>query len=210
MMTETLAPSEDRYVHLRTYATAQKQTTVERLKQAITRLEAEKRPVNTFTIKEVSGLDYMAYYRNHEAYALFQEHSTHLREAREKELAKHRITRASSKHMLAKDREAPYRVTVSPRNPMLDYKKSRLVALVNESRQECDQAKQRAKAEIAQLTQRHEAQYAQLQDRYSKLLQDHMQCGLTIMRLEAQIAESQAFIDGLRSSLRREEFDTNS
>jgi hypothetical protein len=39
--------------------------------------------VNTFTIKEVSGMDYMAYYRNREAFQLFQEHSTHLRKERE-------------------------------------------------------------------------------------------------------------------------------
>jgi len=52
------------YAHLHANAAAQKQTTVDRLSQAITQLEAEGRPVNTFTIKEVNGLDYMVYYRN--------------------------------------------------------------------------------------------------------------------------------------------------
>src|SRR5258708_35067653 len=80
--------SEDRYAHLRASAAAQKQTTVDGLRQAITQLEADGRPVNTFTIKEVSGLDYMAYYRNREAFQLFQEHSTHLRKEREQAQAK--------------------------------------------------------------------------------------------------------------------------
>src|SRR6266700_4925191 len=80
--------SNDPYAHLRANAAAQKQVTVDRLRQAITQLEAEGRPVNTFTIKEVSGMDYMAYYRNREAFQLFQEHSTHLRKEREREQAK--------------------------------------------------------------------------------------------------------------------------
>ena len=65
--------SDDPYAHLRANASAQKQTTVDRLRRAITQLEAEGHPVNTFTIKEVSGLDYMAYYREsfHEATRAF-------------------------------------------------------------------------------------------------------------------------------------------
>src|SRR2546425_12696184 len=63
-------------------------TQPDRLARAIAQLEAEHRPVNTFTVKEVSGLDYMAYYRNREAFQLFQEHSTHLRKKREQEQAK--------------------------------------------------------------------------------------------------------------------------
>ena len=80
--------SDDPYAHLRANAAAQKQTTVNRLSKAIAQLEAEGRPVNTFTIKEVSGMDYMIYYRNREAFQLFQEHSTHLRREREQEQAK--------------------------------------------------------------------------------------------------------------------------
>ncbi len=87
-MTEASTPSEDRLAHLRGLAAARKQATVTRLKQAIETLEAEGRPVNTFTIKEASGMDYMVYYRNREAFALFQQHSTHLRKEREKEHTK--------------------------------------------------------------------------------------------------------------------------
>lgn len=205
-MAKTPTASNDRYEHLRNYATAQKQATVERLRQAISRLEAEGRPVSTFTIKEVSGLDYMAYYRNREACALFREHSTHLRKACQKQLAKRQAARAPSKCTPAQEREAVHAGGTAHRDPMLDYKKPRLLALVYEARQERDQARQGAQAERAQLTQRYKAEYAQLQQRYQGLLQDHMQCGLTIARLEAQIVESQAFIDRLRSSLRSEEF----
>jgi len=53
--------SDDQYGHLRAFAASQKQTTVERLKQAITQLEAEGRPVNTFTIR--SQLTRSRYYR---------------------------------------------------------------------------------------------------------------------------------------------------
>src|ERR1700692_1108541 len=84
--------SGDPYAHLRANAAAQKQATVNRLSKAIAQLEAEGRPVNTFTIKEVSGMDYMAYYRNREAFQLFQEHSTHLRKERERTQAKHQVT----------------------------------------------------------------------------------------------------------------------
>jgi hypothetical protein len=89
-MTETPSPAKDRYVHLRAHAARQKQATLDRLKQAITQLEQEKRPVTTFTIKEMSGLDYMAYYRNAEALALFRRHSTYLRKERQKKQSKRR------------------------------------------------------------------------------------------------------------------------
>src|SRR2546422_10841877 len=90
-MTKTPSPSEDSYAYLRANAAAQKQRTVDRLSQAITQLEAEGRPVNTFTIKEVSGMDYMVYYRNREAFQLFQEHSTHLRKEREQAQVKRQM-----------------------------------------------------------------------------------------------------------------------
>src|SRR6266550_6278002 len=92
-MTEMPTPSEDRYAHLRAYAARQKQTTLDRLEQAIAQLEREGRPVTTFTIREASGLDYMAYYRNPEALALFRRHSTHLRKEREIKRSRRKSTR---------------------------------------------------------------------------------------------------------------------
>ena len=204
-MTEKTTSSEDRYTHLRAYAATQKQTTVDRLSQAITLLEAESRPVNTFTIKEVSGLDYMAYYRNREAFQLFQEHSTHLRREREQEQAKRQAASRVSKRKRGKERETPRAVKVSPRDPLLDYKRPRLVELLHEARAERDEAKRQVKAERAEGEQRAQAERIELEQRYHKLLQEHMQCGVKIARLEAELAEFRAFMERYRSSLQREE-----
>ena len=70
-----------------------------------------------------------------------------------------------------------------PRAPLLNYKKPRLVADLRAARGEREQMEQR----------------------YHLLLQEHMQSGLTIARLEAQVAEYLAFMQRFRSSLRREE-----
>ena len=105
MMAKISSSSGDEYAHLRANAAAQKQTTVDRLRQAIAQLEVEGRPVNTFTIKEVGGLDYMTYYRNREAFQLFQEHSTHLRKEREQEQAKRQATSRTSKEKEERDKK---------------------------------------------------------------------------------------------------------
>lgn len=174
-MVEKTNPSENRYAHLRDYATKQKRATVDRLKQAITQLEKDLRPVTTFTIKEISGLDYMAYYRNAEALALFRHHSTHLRKERQKEHSRRKGTRGSTPEQLERQ--------VSSRDPLLNYKKSRLVAELRLAR----------------------AKLEQMEQHYQILLQEHMPCGLTIARLETQLAEHQAFLDRFRLSLRKEE-----
>jgi hypothetical protein len=178
-MSEQRSSSEERYAHLRANAAAQKQATVDRLSQAIATLKAEGRPVNTFTIKEVSGLDYMSYYRNADALALFRTHSTHLRRDREKEQAKRRQSRQKQ----SRQEEAIHAVQVEPRDRLLNYKKPELAA----------------KLRVAQ------AEREQMEQRYRALLQEHMQFGLTITRLEAQLAEHLAFMDRFRSSLKQEE-----
>src|SRR6266699_1139442 len=113
------------------------------------------------------GNPYMAYYRNAEALALFRIRSTHLRNEREKERAKRR----QSRHKPSKQEEAIHEVKVEPRDRLLNYKKTELVA----------------KLRTAQ------AEREQMEQRYHALLQEHMQCGLTITRLEAQLAEHLAF-----------------
>jgi len=198
-------PAEDRYAHLRANAATQRQAVVNRLTRAITQLETENRPVNTFTIKEVSGLDYMAYYRNREAFQLFQEHSTYLRKKREQEQAKHQAASRASKRRTGKGQATPRAPEVAPRDPLLDYKRPRLVELLQEARVERDEAKRQVKAERAESEQRAQAERADLERRYSKLLQDHTQCGLTIARLEAELAKFRMFMEGYRSSLQREE-----
>ena len=195
--------SDDPYAHLRANAAAQKQTTIDRLRKAIAQLEAEGRPVNTFTIKEVSGMDYMIYYRNREAFQLFQERSTHLRREREQEQAKRQAASSGRSRKPKKGQAASHVVKVSPRDPLLDYKRPRLVELLHETRAERDEAKRQLKAERSENEQRTQAACADLEQRYHKLLQEHMSCGITIAKLEAQVAEYLAFMERFRSALQR-------
>ncbi len=197
--------SGDPYAHLRANAAAQKQTTIGRLSKAITQLEAEGRPVTTFTIKEVSGLDYMAYYRNREAFQLFQEHSTHLRREREQAQEKRQAASRGKPRKTRKGQAASHAVKVSPRDPLLDYKRPRLVELLHEARAERDEARRQLRTERVKAEQHVQAEQAELEQRYHKLLQEHMQCGITIAKLEAQVAEYLAFMERFRSSLQREE-----
>jgi hypothetical protein len=198
-------PSGDPYAHLRAIAAVQKQTTVDRLRQAIKQLEAEGRPVNTFTIREISGLDYMTYYRNREAFQLFQEHSTHLRKEREQEQAKHQEASRSNTRKRRKGQAAVHMGQVSPRDPLLDYKCPRLVELLREARAERDEVKRQLKTEQVEAEQRARAERDDLEQRYRKLLQEHMYCGVNIARLEAELAQFRMYMEGYRSSLQREE-----
>ena len=200
MMTDTAPAATDRTTRLRAYAAVRKQETVKRLQQAIAQLEADGRPVNTFTIKEVSSLDYMAYYRNREAFALFQEHSTHLRQKRaEKQMKKQAGDGQPKRKNTREDVEALQAFNVSPRDRRLDYKRPRLVELLQET-----------EAELVAIKEHSQAEYAELEQRYSRLLQEHMHCGLRIARLEAQVAEHLAFMDRYRSALQREEHGSQS
>ena len=197
--------SGDPYVHLRANAATQKQATVDRLSKAIAQLEAEGRLVNIFTIKEVSGMDYMVYYRNREAFQLFQEHSTHLRKEREQEEAKQKTVSRGKRRKPRKGQTAAYMVKVSPRDPLLDYKRPRLVELLHEAQTERDEAKRQLRTERVEAEQRAQAERVELEQRYHKLLQEHTGCGVTIAKLEAQVAEYLAFMDRFRTALQREE-----
>jgi hypothetical protein len=178
-MKDAKSLDQDRYVHLRANAAAQRQATVNRLSKAITQLESEKRPITTFTIKEVSGLDYMSYYRNSEALALFRTHSTHLRKEREKEQTRQR----RSKRKTMKPDGTLHQVKAEPRDPLLAYKKPDLVAKLQATRIEYDQMVQN----------------------YQTLLQEHMRSATVIAKLEAQLAEYKAFMQRFRTALRDEE-----
>lgn len=197
--------SGDPYAHLRAKAAAQKRETVDRLSKAITQLEADGRPVNTFTIKEVGGLDYMAYYRNREAFQLFQEHSTHLRKEREQAQAKQKTASRGSSRRPRRSQATTHTVKVSPRDPLLDYKRPRLVELLHEARAERDEAKRQLRTERIEAEQHTQIERAELEQRYHKLLQEHIGCGVKIARLEAELAQFRVFMEGYRSSLQREE-----
>src|SRR6266704_723212 len=103
----------------------------------------------------------------------------HLRNAREKAQAKRR---RSWRQRSGPD-PVPQEVTISSRDPLFNYKKPRLVAELRAAQAQRDQTEQH----------------------YSQLLQEQMQSGLTIARLEAQLAEYLAFMERFRASLQREE-----
>src|SRR5271165_3892001 len=62
-------------------------------------------------------------YRNLEAFQIFQEHSTHLRKEREQEQAKRQVVNRGGSRKQRKDQTATHAVKVSPRDPLLDYKR---------------------------------------------------------------------------------------
>lgn len=96
-------------------------------------------------------------------------------------------------------------VKVSPRDPLLDYKRPRLVELLHETQAERDEARRQLRTERVEAELRAQAERTGLEQRYHKLLQEHMCCGIMIARLEAQVAEYLAFMERFRSSLQQEE-----
>jgi len=101
--------SEQQLAGLRTHAVAQKQNTIDRLRSAITALEAQHQPISARTIYEECGLEYASIRRNPEALLLYQQHSTFMKQKRKRAKA------------LPPDRP-------SPRDSLLAYKKVDLVA----------------------------------------------------------------------------------
>ena len=77
---------------------------------------------------------------------------------------------------------------VSSRDPLLHYKKPRLVAKLRAAR----------------------AKHDQMEQQYQAFLQEHMHCGLAIARLETQLAEHQTFLERFRSSSQKEEYGPQS
>ncbi|GHO79138.1 hypothetical protein KSD_69090 [Ktedonobacter sp. SOSP1-85] len=147
----------------------------------------------------------LSLYRNREAFQLFQEHSTHLRRECEQAQEKRQAARRGKPRKTGKGQVAVHAVKVSPRDPLLDYKRPRLVELLHEARAERDEAKRQLRTERVEVEQRAQAERAELEQRYHKLLQEHMHCGVTIAKLEAQVAEYLAFMERFRSALQREE-----
>jgi hypothetical protein len=107
--------SEEQLAGLRSHAQVQKQSTVDRLRTAITALEAQRQPISVSTIREECGLEYASIRRNPEALLLYQQHSTFLKRERKR-------TRTSCLD------------TPSPRDSLLAYKKTQLVVMLREER----------------------------------------------------------------------------
>ncbi len=110
--------SEQQLAGLRTHARTQKQSTVERLRSAITSLQAQQKPISARTIYEECGLTYASLRRNPEALLLYQQHSTFLKRERKR-------TRTACPD------------TVAPRDPLLAYKRSDLVARLRNEQARC-------------------------------------------------------------------------
>ena len=106
--------SEQQLAGLHAHTQAQKQSTVERLRTAITALEGQHKSISARTIYEECGLEYASIRRNPEALLLYQQHSTFLKQKR--------------KRAKASPPDTP-----SPRDPLLAYKKMDLVARVRKA-----------------------------------------------------------------------------
>src|SRR5258708_8258155 len=103
--------TEQQLAGLHAHAQAQKQSTIERLRTAITTLTVQHKPISARTIYEECGLAYAALRRNPDALLLYQQHSTFLK--RERKRAK-----------------TPHPETPTSRDPLLAYKKPDLAARV--------------------------------------------------------------------------------
>jgi hypothetical protein len=160
----TEAYSEQQLAGLREHTQAQKRQTFSRLEAAIASLTAQHKPISAKTIREECGLEYASLRRNPEALLLYQQHSTFLKQQR-------------------KQKKAPQPSTPSPRDPLLAYKKTDLVARVR-------------KAE--ELLKAREQQHA-------TLLQDYVQKDIKIAELEAELARHRQYLEGLRLTIQRQE-----
>jgi hypothetical protein len=109
--------SEQQLAGLRAHAQAQKQSTVERLRNAIAALQAQHQPISARTIYEECGLTYASLRRNPEALLLYQQHGTFLKQKR-------------------KRAKAPHPDATTPRDPLLAYKKADLVARVRKGEEQ--------------------------------------------------------------------------
>src|SRR6266536_3848495 len=156
--------SEQQLAGLRAHAQAQKQSTVERLRTAITSLQAQHRPISARTIYEECGLEYASIRRNPEALLLYQQHSTFLKRERKR-------TRTACPD------------AVSPRDPLLAYKKTQLAAMLREER-----------------TQRQETEKQQAQ-----LLEEYVQKDVKIAQLEAELAQYHGYLERLRIQVQQQE-----
>ncbi len=151
---------------------ARRQTTVLRLRNAIDALNTKKQAITVQSIYEECGLRYAAIYRNPEALALFRANSTHL----------------TAKKKRTRHKYNSHEGILSPRDPLLNYKKPQLVVRLREAQQQIQDL---------------ERQLATLADTY---LQRDAQMAV----LEAKLAELEPyrnFVEQVRQRMRQEEHE---
>lgn len=156
--------SEQQLAGLRAHAQVQKQSTVDRLRTAITSLQAQHQPISARTIYEECGLSYASIRRNPEALILYQQHSTFLKRERKR-------TRTNCPD------------TLSPRDPLLAYKKPDLVARLRQTQAHC----------------------AELETQHAAILDNYVQKDVKIAELEAELARYREYFEGLRLQIQQQE-----
>ncbi len=145
--------------------------TVERLRTAIDALKAKKQEISVQTIYNECGLRYAAIHRNPEALALFRANSTHLVTAKKQNRRKPH----------AGSEQVP-----SPRDPLLSYKKSQLVARLRLAQQ----------------------QLLEVQQSQAALVETRLKQETRIAELEAKLAALEpyrTFVEQMRVQMQREE-----
>jgi len=165
------AYTEAQLAGIKQSTTARRLATVERLRTAIDALKAKKQEISVQTIYEECGLRYAAIHRNPEALALFRANSTSL--VAKKKRAKHKNTMNDEGR-------------ISPRDPLLAYKKPQL-------------------AERLRTT---EQQVLDLQQQMAVQVEASMKREVRIAELEARLAELEpyrVFVEQMRSQMQREE-----
>ncbi len=153
--------SEQQLAGLHAHAQTQKQSTVNRLRTAITALQAQHKPISARTIYEACGLEYASIRRNPEALQLYQQHSTFL-QAKRKRL------------------KAPKPDTPIPHDPLLAYTKPQLAAQVREERRRRQEVEAQHTPLLEELVQK-DVKIAELEaklasyESYLGRLRQHMQ-----------------------------------
>ena len=115
--------SKEQLAGLYASTSARKQETVERLRAAIALLKEKKQDITAQNIYVVCGLHYSSYVRNEEAIALFRASSTYLAEKKKRTKRKRKTSDATFSQP-------------SPRDSLLNYKKSQLVVRLRETQQQ--------------------------------------------------------------------------
>lgn len=161
--------SEAQLAGIKQSTTVRRLATVERLQAAIKSLKAEKQEISVQTIYDECGLRYAAIHRNPEALALFRANSTHLV--------------AAKKRNKRKPHEA---AEIPSRDPLLNYKKSQLVARLRLAQQ----------------------QLLEVQQQQAVLVEARLKQEARIAELEAQLAGLEpyrTFVEQVRRDMQREE-----
>jgi chromosome segregation ATPase len=170
--------SEEQLAGLHASTTARKQETVERLRAAIASLKEKEQDITAQNIYAECGLHYSSYVRNEEAITLFRASSTYLTE--KKKRTKHK--RKTSDDTCSQS---------SPRDALLNYKKSQLVMRLREAQQ----------------------QIKDLERQFACLADACLQRDARVVELEVKLTELEPyrnFVEQVRQRVRQEEYEGES